>query len=80
VAQGLVDGMSPRRPSFNPHASPCGICDGHNDNGTGFSPSIFVFPVIVILPVLCSPHSLQSPKLCRPNLNRYHCYVAHLDK
>jgi hypothetical protein len=36
--------FSPRRPRFRAQVSPCVICSGQRDTGTGFSPSPSVFP------------------------------------
>jgi hypothetical protein len=37
--------------------SPCGICGGQSNSGTGFSLSSFYFPYVSIIPLLLNIHS-----------------------
>jgi hypothetical protein len=49
IAQAVSHRLLTAEARFRAHGSPCGICGGQSDTGTGFSPSPLVF--------LCQYHS-----------------------
>jgi hypothetical protein len=48
-------------------ASPYNICDGQSGTGTDFSRILYICPVIMISPVLCTPFHLHVALTRRTN-------------